>query len=347
MQDRARFLSFLQRPSTLAELQAGQQIFGAEEIQSFVRSAREPNEALQELSPLLLHIDGFHAGALALMCGSLVEHGGDVSIAIDETLDLMWQQLQQVVDYVNKRGQLSEAELLLHYPTATRAHYGLPFTLLAAMTMLCRDKETRKQWQCRQDVVALVSELEKHYETLSYVKDVLALLDDKDLLILDPLNKRGFHTRLVGVQDRMYHCYALLQHALLEHTGPGYLDAKSTDPLAVRYAQNNNLTTQDYQRARDLSDEQRFGFYYPVGWHEHPENVFLFFPGSASYYEIPVIHDMRVLLIGKTGPTFTWGPANMYPVLHEALTSRVDIVRELPPEEVEIWSHRLQRKGDQ
>jgi len=43
----------------------------------------------------------------------------------------------------------------------------------------------------------------------------------------------------------MYHCYALLQHALLEHTGPGYLDAEPTDPFAVRYAQNHNLTVQD------------------------------------------------------------------------------------------------------
>jgi len=79
-----------------------------------------------------------------------------------------------------------------HFPEATRAHYSLPFTLLAAMTMLCREKETRKQWQRRQDVMALVTEMEEHYQTLSYVKEVLALLDDKELLVLDPLNKRGF-----------------------------------------------------------------------------------------------------------------------------------------------------------
>lgn len=346
-EEQASLLAFLQRPSTLAELQEGQQIFAAPEIQSFVRSATEPNAALHKLAPLLLHSDSFRASALALMCGSLVEHGGEASIAIDNTLELMLRQLQRARDYVNKHEQLSDEELFLHYPEATRAHYGLPFTLLAAMTMLCREKETRKQWQRRQDMVDLVNELEEHYQTLSYVKDVLALLDDKDLLILDPLNRRGFQTRMEGVQDHMYHYYALFQHVLLEHTGPGYLDAEPTDPLAVRYAQNNNLSEQDYQQSLNLSDEQRFGFYYPVGWDEHPENEFLFFPGSASFYGIPLIDDMRILLLGKTGPTFTWSPANMYPILHEALKARVDIVRELTADEVDAWSRRLQRrKGD-
>jgi len=73
-----------------------------------------------------------------------------------------------------------------------------------------------------------------------------------------------------------------------------------------------------------------------------------FFPGSASFYEIPVLDGMPVLLVGKKSTTFTWGPANMYPVLHEALTSRVDIVRELAPDEVDAWSQRLrQHKGNQ
>ncbi len=159
-EEQTSLLAFLQRPSTLAELQAGPQIFAAPEIQSFVRSASEPNAALRDLAPLLLHSDSFRASALALICGTLVEQGGEASIAIDDTLELMLQQLQRASrDYINKHELLSDEELFLHYPEATRAHYGLPFTLLAAMTMLCREKEKRKALRQRQDVVQLVNEM--------------------------------------------------------------------------------------------------------------------------------------------------------------------------------------------
>ncbi|MBO0797116.1 MAG: hypothetical protein J2P36_40065, partial [Ktedonobacteraceae bacterium] len=196
----------------------------------------------------------------------------------------------------------------------------------------------------RQDVVDLVSEMEGHYETLYYIKETLALLDDKDLLILDPLNKRGFLTRLVGVQDRMYHCYALLQHALLEHAGPGYLNARPTDSDLVRYAQNRGLTTQDYREFRGRYDEQRFGFYYPgASQADGKINSLAFFPGSASFFDVPVIDGIPVLLVGEKFMSFSWEPANMYPVLHAALQSQVSIVSELPREEVETWLQRFSR----
>src|SRR5581483_10243099 len=92
----------------------------------------------------------------------------------------------------------------------------------------------------------------------AYLKAVFSLWDDQDLLVLDPANTRGFLTRLEGVQDVMYHCYALLQHALLEYAGPGYLGADPIDPLAVRFAQNRDLTEDDYQEAQDLIEYQRF-----------------------------------------------------------------------------------------
>jgi hypothetical protein len=134
----------------------------------------------------------------------------------------------------------------------------------------------------------------------------------------------------------MYHCYALLQDALLRYAGPGYLDAEPTDPLAVRLAQNDNLTQEDYAEAQTLIETQRFDFCYPGG---------LFFPGSARFSDLPVFRDQPFLLVAKKGTTFSpqaqWGPANMYPVLHEALKARLEIVRELAGEELEAWMELL------
>ncbi|GHO46599.1 hypothetical protein [Ktedonospora formicarum] len=354
MNGKERFVAFLQQPSTLQELREGQEIFRAKEIQDYLYFVRDPDTALREMAPLLNTIDGFHAGALALLCGSRVENGGDVSIPLDATLTLMIRQLEQAFSYQKVCRELSDEELIQHFPEATQAHYGLPYTLLAAMTMLSRDVQARQQLQQRQDVRKLINELEElssDYETLYYIKEALALLDNKELLVLDPTNERGFLTRLVGVQDRMYHCYALLQHAILEHTGPGYLNADPTVPDAVRYAQNRDLTRDDYQSLKDIHDYQRFSFCYPaVSRSEDGHYSFEplgFFPGSASFYDNPAValYDPPVILIGEKFMTFNWTPSNMYPVLHSALNSSVEIIRELSSEEVQNWLQKLSQRN--
>lgn len=320
-------------------MQAGQQVFGREEVQPFLSSIQllhtptEKNTVLREFATLLPDLDGFHAGMLALLCGILVEQGGNVSLPINATLEVMNSQLKQVKQYVELSEELHAEDLFQHFPEAIRAHAALPFLVPAVMTMLCRDKDTRKQWRQRQDLRTLLAELEEAEAIPFYLKAVFSLWDDQDLLVLDKVNTRGFLMRLVGIQDVMYHCYALLQHALLEQAGPGYLDAEPTDPLAVRYAQNRDLTPDDYRKVADRSDFLRFNFRYPGG--------LIFFPGSASFAELPIIGGVPLLLVEKKYINFGWSPTNMYPVLHEAQHSRVEIVRELTYEEVEDWLQRL------
>lgn len=104
MDEKAFFLSFLQQPSSFAELQAGQQVFGRAEVQPFLTSLSqqtlaEKNIALREFATLLPTLDGFHAGMLALLCGILVEQGGDVALPIDATLEVLTAQLEHVRQY--------------------------------------------------------------------------------------------------------------------------------------------------------------------------------------------------------------------------------------------------------
>ncbi|GCE30314.1 hypothetical protein KDA_58300 [Dictyobacter alpinus] len=335
MYSRPTFMTFLQQPSELAELQAGKQVFAREEVQSFlysIRSVSDKDAVLHDLAPLLTASDSFRAGMLAMICGGLVEMGGDLSIVVNGTLDLLVRQLCCLKDYVRMKEHLSAHEMFLHFPEAMRAHAALPLTIPAAMTMLCRDKEARMYWQRRKDLLDVMHELADTDEIPFYLRRTLSLLDDQELVVLDQLNKRGFLVCLVGVQDVMYHCYALLQDTILQHTGPGYLDAEPTEPEAVRYAQNYQLTKEDYLSARGSYDYQRFGFNYPGG---------LFFAGSASFYDLPKLDGIPFLMIEKKFMTFQWEPANMYPVLHESLASRVNLVHEMASDEVDAWLKRI------
>lgn len=342
-QVKERFLSFILQPvRDLDDLKAGEQAFTVREIQDFLPTVEQPDQILRELTPLLTRIDGFRAAMLALICGVLVEQGGNPLIPIDATMNLLDIQLTQVHAYVELPEELPVEQLFAFFPGEIRAHFGLKFTYMAAMTMLSRDKDTRKRWQRKQELLAVIEKLQEKYDHLFYLKEILSLLDDKELLVLDPVHKRGFHVRLEGVRDRMYHCFALLQHALLKHVGPGYLDARPTDPDAVRYAQNQGMTHELYQRAGNLDDEQRFSFLYPGALNaDLTIHSFAFFPGSASFKEIPVIDGLPVLLIDKKAITFHWQPANMYPILHDALTSKVEIICELTTEEVDHWLRKM------
>ncbi|MEC3954927.1 hypothetical protein VMT65_17940 [Nocardia sp. CDC153] len=272
-------------------------------------SAAELTAGVVSVRNLLPGGDLFHSGLLALLCGTMVERGADPGAAIDATLELLVEQLRALAE---KPDELARAAGQLSIP--------------AAMTMLSRSKETRKRWRARPEIMALLDELEDEELVPFWLREMFTLHDDVELLVLDPKNRRAFEFRLIGVRDRLYHCYALLQDALLRHAGPGYLDAEPVDPLAVRYARNDHLTRADHEAAATLMDHQRFNFAYPG---------VAFMPGSGSPEELPILDGKRLLTVAPKGIHFNWQPSNMYGVIHEALESAVELTREFSAAEAE------------
>lgn len=255
--------------------------------------------------------DLFHTAVLALMCGTLVERGADAGAAIDATLELFVRQLDALADDRNRGDRMitTAGEL----------------TFMATMTMLCRSVGTRKRWHARPDLMARLDDLEEAGLVPWFLREVFTLHDNVDLLILDAKNRRAFQFRMIGIRDRLYHCYALLQDALLRHTGPGYLNAEPVDPTAVRYARNRDLTEDDYTN-QNMHDHLRFNFTHPGA---------LIMPGSASPSELPTLNGLPFLLVEPKGMSINWNPANMYGVVHEALQASVELVRELDRDRAE------------
>jgi hypothetical protein len=252
--------------------------------------------------------DLFYTAVLALLCGSLVENGADPEAAIDTVLELFLRQLAALADEAHRDDE-----------TVTAAGQ---LTFMATMTMLCRSPGTRRRWRARPDVMARLDELEDAGLVPWFLRDVFTV-HDTDLLVLDPKNRRAFQFRMIGVRDRLYHCYALLQDALLRHAGPGYLDAEPVDPDLVRYARNSGLTEEEIAPGRDMVDHQRFNFTLPG---------VLFMPGSASPSELPEVDGVPFVVVEPKLMSFNWNPSNMYPVVHEALEASVELVREFDQE---------------
>ncbi|BEK93225.1 hypothetical protein [Nocardia seriolae] len=309
---------FVQGATTTAEIESftsGQGILLPGDVRNDIAEAQSgttPSEltaGVVSLRNLMPGGDLFHTSLLTLLCGTMVKRGADPGAAIDATLDNLVRQLDALATGPDES-------------TRAAAQLSIP----AAMTMLARSKETRKRWYERSEIMDRLDRLEDEELVPLWLRDIFTLHDDLDLLVLDPKNRRAFEFRLIGVRDRLYHCYALLQDALLRHVGSGYLDAEPVDPLAVRYARNDHLTHADHEAAATLSDHQRFNFAYPG---------VAFMPGSGSPEELPKLDGKPLLTVAPKGIHFNWRPSNMYGVLHTALRSSVELTREFPAAEAE------------
>ncbi|MBS2538830.1 hypothetical protein KGQ20_39395 [Catenulispora sp. NF23] len=266
--------------------------------------------------------DLFHTAVLALLCGTLVERGADPGAAIDATLDLFIQQLDALAEQHRRDDGIATDGIVT---TAGQ------LTFMATMTMLSRSVGTRKRWRGRPELMARLDGLEEAGLVPWFLREVFTLHDDVDLLLLDPKNRRAYQFRMVGVRDRLYHCYALLQDALLRHTGPGYLGAEPVDPDMVRYARNRDLGEEEFGQddpgRERMNDHLRFNFSVPGA---------VIMPGSASPSELPTLDGLPFLLVEPKGMSINWNPSNMYGVVHEALAASVELVRELDRERAEV-----------
>lgn len=312
---------FVRARTTAQELDAlsqGQGLFLPPDAGVEVSELMEPQDRAEltanvvSLRNLMPGGDLFHTAVLALMCGTLVERGADAGAAIDATLELFVQQLDALADERNRGDEM--------VTTAGR------LTFMATMTMLCRSAGTRKRWHARPELMARLDGLEAAGLVPWFLREVFTLHDDADLLVLDAKNRRAFRFRMVGVRDRLYHCYALLQDALLRHTGPGYLDAEPVDAELIRFARNHGIGEDDYAPDQMPHDHLRFNFAVPGA---------LFMPGSASPSELPTVDGLPFLMVEPKGMSITWNPANMYGVVHEALEASVELVRELDREQAD------------
>ena len=187
-------------------------------------SAAEIDDALGLLVTMVQQVEVTNVGLLSLVCGALVEDGGDPQTVGPALLD----RVRDVYAPAGGRWQ----RMLASRDQRTRAKENASRFEAGMVAHLARSKALRAEARSQPDLLALVGKSTLAGWESSLVR-MLRVLDDERLVVLHPAQHRGFEATIGGVPVN-YELTVLLESGLVGDPDAGYL---SGDPVDLQAAE--------------------------------------------------------------------------------------------------------------
>lgn len=347
------FIDYLHKPITNGQdLKQDQTAFQEPAIGQLLRFAVENRDSLDEILTsiamvLPLDLDMYKKGLTCLICGSLIEFGGDPKIVVDHIIQQLENHLTATESFLSLAEQegwegnkLSPKQLDFFFAKDTdalKANITASYVVLAAMTSICRLKEARQSIRTNTPLIHQVVQLEDEVDNLYYLKQVLYSADDLEMVILHPQSETGLKIKADMIQNN-FHFFTLVQDLYLTQFGSEQIfTGLSINEKAVHVAKGGSLSEKD-----DLSDHALFGFYdfnaldedgnlpaavMPANW--------LF--GEGTLHHIPKLSGVPVVILGEnTLGDRSWDITFCTPV-HEALKPKLEILEILSRDQVQQY----------
>lgn len=303
------------------------------------------DEVFSWMEPSFPEGDLYKASRAALFCGSFVERGADPDLLVDVVVDLcescLIQALQFVAD-VEERWDLESPddlpkEVMEQFweesPEWVKGWYALRFVILPVMTMLARSVRARQRARQKQSLLSVVDAMDEVHGLVSYLAELLFMVDDRECLVLHPKEKQGFRIKMNAIRNN-YHLFTLLQQTLLLGEEGAYLKGELPEPGLGAVARGEEALE------RPMDDHGVWRFYHwtrlaksASGSTDSNEHGI---PGEGSSEMIRVCRGIPVIVLETAREPYTWS-ANFFAPLHDALRSRVEILEILSPAQVHEW----------
>jgi hypothetical protein len=319
-------------------------IFYLPELGAVHRAAMEAtpetaNAILHGLAPAIREADPFQAARLALLCGSLVEGGGDPTLAVDAVVDRLPLVLTGAALALDRLAEGNDPEALFAAdPDAVKSWKALRYLVLPAMAMLTRDVAARQRARAKPELREALRVIEPHGTDARFLSLTLDLCDGLELLVVHPGQGKGFRVGLEAVASNG-HLFTLLQGALIGDPEAGLLDAPPPDETAVGVA-TGQIVPQHH-----VSDQALFHYYDWSGVDGDPAVADLHMGASVWVdgrpEEIPDLEGTRIILLGTTVFGYRGWDSSFFPLFHDALRPRVHVLETLTPEQVAEWVGRM------
>lgn len=318
------------------------EIFAGPVCQDFFRrchgaNVADLNAALSALMPALRSADFYHAGIVAILCGTLVEWGGDPAIAVGAIGERLRGQVSLAAN-VAPRWETDTPEAVFgDAPEAFGAHRTVHLTLRAVMAMICRDMAARQRVRSIAGLADALEELEPYVPEADFLRQTLALTDGMELVVLHPELRRGFRVSLEAVGTN-FHLFTLLQDAVIGDPAQGFLPGAPTDKKTMAIARGEEPPIEDAYDSARFQFHNWFGLL-PNGTVDGA-NMASWIWGEGAPADIDPFDGERVVLLGKTVlASRSWSGFFLH--IHDALRSDVRVTARLSDAEVTGYLDRM------
>ncbi len=357
------YIDYLHTPITNGQdLKQDQTAFQEPAIEQLLRFAVDNRDSLDEILTsiamvLPLDLDMYKKGLTCLICGSLIEFGGNPKIVVDHIIQQLENHLTATESFLSLAEQegwngntLSPKQLDFFFANdadALKASITSSYVVLATMTSICRLKEARQSIRTNTPLIHQIIQLEDDVDNLYYLKQVLYSVDDFKMIIIHPQSETGLKIKAEMIQNN-FHFFTLLQDLYLTQFGSHSTFADlPRNEKAIHLAKGGSLSDSE----EHLSDHALFGFYDLNALDEDgnlPPAVmpahWLF--GEGTLHHIPKLNGIPIVILGENmlGDR-SWDITFCTPV-HETLNPRLELLEVLSSDQVQqyITSIQLQNR---
>lgn len=303
--------------------------------------------------------DPLAAGLLASQVGSMVEHGADpVPLA-----DALRARLPADFAAARRFVELLEAETGVERPDATEpptlarlgrreragasAWAALQFSTAAAMAVWCRHRPSRLAARAETGLARDAVFLGSRGGYCWYLGELLSAADGSRLTVLAPEQRKGFVVALEVVRNAA-HLFALLEDTLVGDPEEGLLEGPRADPEVAAVARGEGGVEEGSSFA--------IGWHYEYWWGLRPEAaaralglhplIAAMIGVEAMVHDLPEFRGEPLILMRPAKLGYRGCDLGFFAPLHDALRSRVTVVRQLPPADVDSLCAELRAEAE-
>ncbi|NOK85693.1 MAG: hypothetical protein GFH27_549367n8 [Chloroflexi bacterium AL-W] len=286
---------------------------------------------------------------VAIACGALVEQGAHPYIAIHAIITRLGEALGHAAQFAQAcidRAQTDNVppeEAIDRYGQALSRTMSAQANAYSAMELFCRPavamiSRSKRARRAANDEGRMASRLRRfpvHHDMLHWLAQLLAVVDDEEIIVLHPEYQLGYRVQIEGIAGN-HQLFVLLEDALIGDETQGWLPGEKPRPQVVAAATQYN----QYNH----STPYMFGFHYaswqslnPEGYLNIGDNAEQWLWAEGIPADIPKFEDVRVILLGPTPYTRTFGINAIF----EGLEPNLQVLEQLSAEAVKLWLHRL------
>ncbi|HEX8727875.1 MAG TPA: hypothetical protein VF739_04590 [Ktedonobacterales bacterium] len=326
-------------------------------------SAARLDALVTQFAPLISQTEIVRAGILALASGALAEAGANIEPSARPILARYAEALQEAIPFIEAcnveiangaLGSREDVSKMSHeervarvtqlaggpMPKGLHAVIALKPLNSATMAVLSRSKALRIETRADPSFAQADARLNLlGFEQLC-LREMLAVLDDEEIVVLHPGLARGYFIRVAGI-GKNFQLYTLVEGALIGDEAEGWLPGRRPSPETLALAKDAPMNLANLPSAA--------GYFNLWNWTGLRSDATLeegLQSDSAHWIwieglpaDIVAYHGTRVILLGQAPYARGWNAGRYFP----AMAGELEVVRQMPEAETRRWLDELAR----